>query len=110
MAAPDYAFDRAAFVAWNDAQYDGPDLRKKAMLKMLPLVIENQLTPTQRAYVVSYFFQKKTVEQIAVEFGVSKSTVSRTIHRGINRIHNVMRYFFQDFKVIYKKSGYLSNK
>lgn len=110
MAAPDFAFDKAAFTAWCEAQCDNKDWRRDMTLKMLPLLVKELLTEKQRAYVVSYFYHGKTVEQIVVEFGVNKSTVSRSIHRGLDRMWKVLRYNYPEFKIIYKKSGYLSNR
>lgn len=54
----------------------------KALYKML----ENNLTKKQKCYIILYYKDKLTVNEIAEKFGVDKSTVSRTINRGRKRI------------------------
>lgn len=48
-------------------------------------------TEKQKQYLVMYFKQKMTMEQIALRCGVAKSTVSRTIARGRNNIIRAMK-------------------
>lgn len=54
----------------------------KALYKML----ENNLTKKQKCYIILYYKDRLTVNEIAEKFGVDKSTVSRTINRGRKRI------------------------
>ena len=48
-------------------------------------------TPKQRTYLILYYKKRMTMDGIADECGVSKSTVSRTISRGRNRILRGMK-------------------
>lgn len=48
-------------------------------------------TTKQRMYILLYYKKRMTMEQIADECGVAKSTVSRTISRGRDRILKGMK-------------------
>ena len=58
----------------------------------LHLVIRDELTPLQRQTIIAYYFQDRTICQIAQERGVHKSTVSRTLHRAERRLQQFLRY------------------
>lgn len=55
---------------------------KKTMYK----VIGEDLTERQREFIVMYYLEDKTMQQIADELRVTKENVSITIKRGLNRI------------------------
>lgn len=73
-------------------EYQGPRLPLEVQKKRMMNVIANELTPLQREMVTSYFFEEKTMAQIAEERGVNRSTVCRTLHRGISRIQKYLKY------------------
>ncbi|MGN0594312.1 MAG: sigma-70 family RNA polymerase sigma factor [Hominimerdicola sp.] len=54
------------------------------------LLFEN-LTEKQKSYIILYYRDNLSMEEIAKRFGVAKSTVSRTISRGRNRILQGMK-------------------
>lgn len=56
------------------------------MKRALAAMIENALTDCQRQYLMSYYYEKNTMTEIAKRYGVDKSTVSRVIIRGTARI------------------------
>ena len=56
--------------------------------------IREELTPRQRQMVEMYFFQRKNIPAIAKELGLNRSTVCRTLHRGMNRIQRHLKYSF----------------
>lgn len=58
---------------------------KNAMLRE---IVNSDLTKKQKCYIMMYYRDGLTVEQIAECCGVVKSTVSRTINRGRERILN----------------------
>lgn len=60
--------------------------------KKLRKALIEELTETQRKYVFEYYVAEKTMEQIAYEYGVNKSTVSRGITRARRRLHKVLKY------------------
>ncbi len=71
----------------NSEQYE-------RILRNLPKVIKSELTPRQRQMVEMYYFQRKNIPAIAKELGVNRSTVSRTLHRGMARIQKYLKYSF----------------
>ena len=72
--------------------YEGPRLPRQVQLRRLNRVIEAELTPHQRETLVAYYFQNRTMAQIAAERGVCRSTVCRTLHRAENRVRRCLRY------------------
>ena len=58
--------------------YQGPRLTRQEQLARMHRVIENELTEKQRRAVLGYYVDKKTMPELAREFGVCKSTVCRT--------------------------------
>lgn len=69
-----------------------PRLPKSLQLKRLHRVIEAELTQKQREILVAYYFQDKSMTQIARERGISVSTVSRTLHRAEVRVRRCLQY------------------
>lgn len=72
--------------------YEGPRLPRQTQLKRLRRVIENELTEHQRAVIIAYYFQNKTMTQIAQERQVCPSTVCRILQRAEKRIRRSLRY------------------
>lgn len=70
----------------------GPRLPRNVQLKRLNKVVENELTPVQREILVAYYFQQKTMTQIARERGICTSSVCRTLHRAEDRIRRFFKY------------------
>ncbi len=60
---------------------------------LLLKVIEEQLTETQKKYIVRYYYEGKTLAEIANEYSVEISTVSRTIKRARKRLIEAFRYY-----------------
>ena len=59
----------------------------------LNVLMDENLTKTQKSYIMLYYNDKKSVIEIAEMFGVNKSTVSRTISRARSRIEKVFSGF-----------------
>ena len=59
----------------------------------LLLAIETELTPTQNRYIKEYYFNAKTLAQIANEYSVDVSTVSRTVKRARARLIFAFKYY-----------------
>ncbi len=72
--------------------YCGPRLPRGVQLQRLRRVIEAELTQNQREILIAYYFQEKSMSQIARERGVCASTVCRTLHRAENRVRRCLRY------------------
>lgn len=72
--------------------YLGPRLPREVQLKRVQRVIREELTPLQREALVAYYFQERTLAQIAQERGVNKSTVCRTLHRAEEKLRKFLKY------------------
>lgn len=72
--------------------YEGPRLPPKVQLQRLRKVIEQELTLPQREILIAYYFQEKTMSQIAADRGINKSTVCRTLRRAEERVRRCLRY------------------
>lgn len=64
-----------------------------AMKKALYYVINNDLTKTQKSYIILYYKHGMKICEIAEQYGVNRSTVSRTISRAKNKIFNILKYY-----------------
>lgn len=69
-----------------------PRLPRSVQLKRLHRVIGAELTQTQREILVAYYFQDKSMTQIARERSVHVSTVSRTLRRAERRVRRCLQY------------------
>ena len=72
--------------------YLGPRLPREVQLKRVQRVIREELTDLQREALLGYYFQEKTMTQIAEERGVNKSTVCRTLHRAEEKLRRYLKY------------------
>ena len=72
--------------------YEGPRLPRQVQLRRLQRVVEQELTPIQREVLVAYYFQERTMAQIARERNVCRSTISRTLRRAEARVRRCLRY------------------
>ena len=72
--------------------YLGPRLPREVQLKRVQRVIQEELTPLQRETLIAYYFQERTITQIAQERGVNKSTVCRTLHQAEKKLRSFLKY------------------
>lgn len=72
--------------------YEGPRLPRDVQLRRLRKVIENELTDKQRQILIAYYFQNRTMSDIARERGVCPSTISRTLHRAEGKVRRCLKY------------------
>ena len=54
--------------------------------------LRQDITQRQREYMMLYYGRGMSMEAIAKEMGVNKSTVSRTLKRGRQRLYRCLRY------------------
>lgn len=54
--------------------------------------LRQDITPRQREYMIRYYGQGMSMDAIAKELGVNKSTVCRTLQRGRQRLYRCLRY------------------
>ena len=72
--------------------YLGPRLPREVQLKRVRRVIREELTPLQREALIGYYFEDRTITDIAEERGVNKSTVCRTLHRAEQKLRKYLKY------------------
>ena len=56
------------------------------------MVIEHELTETQRRAIVGHYFEGKSVREIAREQGVQPNSVWKAMQRGLRRMARCLRY------------------
>lgn len=76
-----------------DEQDENNGNRIKRAAFLVKRVIAQELTPRQREMCSMYYFQKLDMPTIAQELGVNKSTVCRTIARGLARVTARLKYY-----------------
>lgn len=54
--------------------------------------LRQDITQRQREYMMLYYGKNMSMEAIAQQCGVNKSTVSRTLKRGRQRLYRCLRY------------------
>lgn len=54
--------------------------------------LRQDITQRQREYMILYYGRNMSMEAVAKHFGVNKSTVSRTLKRGRQRLYRCLRY------------------
>lgn len=67
-----------SFDSFGDEENDNSASREK-MKQMLGKAMKKQLTDRQRQCLSMYYFENKKMEQISLELGLHKSTISRHI-------------------------------
>ena len=72
--------------------YEGPRLPPAVQLRRIRRVVEMELTQKQREIIIAYYFQDKTIPEIADERGIHKSSVSRCLRRAERKIRLCLRY------------------
>ena len=72
--------------------YLGPRMSREVAMERIRRVIREELTDLQREVLIAYYFQDETIPQIALERGVNKSTVSRTLHRAEQKLRRYLKY------------------
>ena len=69
----------------------GHHLPHEVQIQRLRQVIRGELTQLQRDTLMAYYFEEKTLEQIAQDRGVQKSTVWRTLKRAEDKLRRVLK-------------------
>ncbi len=72
--------------------YLGIRMPREIQKKRIHQVIQEELTELQRYTLIAYYFQEKSVPEIAQDRGVNKSTVWRTLHRAEEKLRRYLRY------------------
>lgn len=72
--------------------YLGPRLPRDMQLERVRRVIQEELTPLQREALLGFYFQQRTITEIAADRGVNKSTICRTLHRAEQKLRRYLKY------------------
>lgn len=72
--------------------YRGPRLPPQMQMERVKRVIHQELTELQRYTLLAYYFRQQTLDQIARDRGVQKSTVCRTLHRAEDKLRRYLKY------------------
>lgn len=67
-------------------------LPREVEVERLRRVIQEELTDLQRYTLTAYYFDRKTLAQIARERCVQRSTVFRTLRRAEEKLRKFLRY------------------
>ena len=66
--------------------YEGPRLPPRVQMQRIRRVIEQELTVKQREIMLAYYFQDKSIPEIAMERGIHKSSVCRCLQRAEKKV------------------------
>ena len=77
-------------IRFEDSRFS--DLPREQLMKRMKTVIREELTALQRETLLLYYFEKMTIPQIALQRGVNKSTVSRTLRRAEDKLRRFLKY------------------
>lgn len=67
-------------------------LTREQQVQRMKAVIQEQLTELQRYTLLAYYFENKTILQIAQERSINKSTVWRTLQRAEEKLRRFLQY------------------
>ncbi len=76
----------------KNTRYEGRRLPREVQLDRVQRAIQEELTQLQRYTLCAYYFRQQTLEQIARDRGVNKSTVCRTLHRAEEKLRRILKY------------------
>lgn len=82
----------ADLAAWEQENGEDNGLRLERLRRSLLQARQQELTARQQQVLTLFFDQQMNMTQIAAELGVHRSTVSRTLHRAMDRLYRVLRY------------------
>lgn len=89
----DVGFEKLAFRVWLSSR---SETNYSAARRNMMAAVREELTPVQHRYATAYYVDRRTVSEIAAEYGVDKSTVSLTLKRARARLRRVLRYCSPD--------------
>ena len=85
------SFDEARYIGPQDPKYHS----RIAPARMVRQIMQDFTTPRQQQMLLLYFYQQKKMTEIAAMLGVNKSTVSRTVKRGLSRVQRQLRFYME---------------
>ena len=110
MGLSDLQLQHASFDLWISSEGEDNRVERERVKRMLPIVLNEVCTVTQKEYIMAFFVDRLTVTEIAEQYGVNKSTVSRTIHRGMDKAYSYLRFVSPLFMKIPQRRGSISKQ
>ena len=100
QSAPTYdegALAEQSYLDWERSEYEEPvqyvwRRRNITLAAVARCVIEEQLTPAERTAVKKYWFEGKSCAQISKEQGINRSSVTRALNKGMERLETYLKY------------------
>lgn len=84
--------ENCCFAAARQEEFNTQAVTKNALLAVLPLVMEQELSPRQRACLRAFYVDGKSQTEIAKGLGLSQATVSHHIHAAKAAANRLLRY------------------
>lgn len=88
----DQTFGMVDMAVYSELMADDNREQLGRLKRNLTHALRQDITPKQREYMILYYGRGMSMEAIAQELGVNKSTVSRTLKRGRQRLYRCLRY------------------
>lgn len=86
----------ASFEIYQKEIFDNNKSQREKIFKLLPKVIDQELTDKQKLCIFMYYEKNMNLRQIGKELGVYPSTVYGHIKKGINRLKTIIGYAFPE--------------
>lgn len=88
----DQTFGMVDLAMYSNMMADDNREQLGRLKRNLTHALRQDITPKQREYMILYYGRGMSMEAIARQTGVNKSTVSRTLKRGRQRLYRCLRY------------------
>lgn len=88
----DNTFGMVDLAVYTELMADDNRDQINRLKRNLAYALRQDITARQREYMILYYGQGMSMEAIAKQLGVNKSTVSRTLKRGRQRLYRCLRY------------------
>lgn len=88
----DNTFGMVDLAVYTELMADDNRDQINRLKRNLTHALRQDITQRQREYMILYYGHNMSMEAIAKQMGVNKSTVSRTLKRGRQRLYRCLRY------------------
>ncbi len=84
--------ENCCFAATPQTEPDTRAVTRRALLAVLPLIMEKELSPRQRTCLRAFYVDGKSQTEIARGMGLSQATVSHHIHAAKAAANRLLHY------------------
>lgn len=84
--------ENCCFAAPSQTEPDTQTVTRRALLAVLPMVLEQELSPRQRTCLRAFYVDGKSQTEIARGLGLSQATVSYHIHTAKAAANRLLHY------------------